>query len=517
MAAEALAGRRAADGALRWSNVALEASVVYVLLSAWARPRDGDALLLPPAVCLALPAGLLVARVLEWTAAQSSTRQVAGVLCAVAWGLAAARLSAPAGFWQTDAPRAVLLVSAIFGGPVRGGFQPLAFWASLLLWWRGSLLLEWLPGLDDALSRLRLGGLAVGAVVLLLARGDRGEAGHFGQVELFASVAAFLVAAVVCTGLSRRREMAGGAPAAPTLTEDQAPRTAGRGVAAAIAMLVGLGALVLAAWGADVVTPGLLAPAVSAVGEALGALAAALARLGQAIAGLWPTPQASGPGTPTPTPAPEVGEPLRLPRLELPSWLGLVLAIGMLVASLIVIGNMSAVAIRALFESTNNAPNPVTGLEPAPSRPAEERGPIAVLARLLRLFRRPFRPAARCRGASGAAQASAARDSDIGSIRDAYRELLKWAAARGCVRRPAETPDELRRRLSAACPPREAEIELLTTLYVAARYGRSDVSADRLERAREALVRVRAAPIEDDEKPRDDAAIARQGSPGRSV
>lgn len=497
------------EGLLRWSNAALEASVLYVVLAAWTRPRDGAAILLPLAACLALPGGLLARRALEWTAAQPIPRQVAAVLCATAWAVTAARLIAPPGFWQADAPRALLLISAIFGEPIRAGYQPLVFWASLLLWWRGHLLLDWLPGLDDALNRLRLGGLVVSAAVLLVALGDDAEQRRLAQVEQIAAVAAFLAAAVVSTAISRRREMAGGAMAAPTLPEAGRDSRSARPIAGLVAVFVGLAALAAAAWGADVVTPGLLAPGVSFVGEVLGALGAGLARIAQAIGSLWPTPPPTQPAATGPRPTPVIGEPFRLPRLDLPPWLGPFLAVVTLVAGLALVGRLFALAVRALLDTTYAAPNPVSGLEDEQPRPVEERGPIAVLARLLRLFRGTVRRG-RARGRDAAPPASnPATEPAVASVRDAYRELLRWADSRGCRRRADETPDELRRRLVAACPPRGPEITVLTSLYVAVRYGREPLRTPDLERARRAVVSLRAPRPEDDAGPRDGGAVAR--------
>jgi len=79
----------------------------------------------------------------------------------------------------------------------------------------------------------------------------------------------------------------------------------------------------------------------------------------------------------------------------------------------------------------------------------------------------------------------------MASIRAVYRAYLTWAAARGCTRGAAETPDEFRRRLISACPRAEAETALLTNLYVAARYGGLPCSAADVRRAELAVGRLR--------------------------
>src|SRR5919198_6611236 len=121
----------------RWGNVALEMTVVYLLLAAWARPRDGPAALLPLLAGLALPAALAIRELLDSAEVGDAVRLIATWLAALAWALSVARLCAPAGYWQSDAHRRALLLDAVFGGREVAGTQPLAFWASLLLWWRG--------------------------------------------------------------------------------------------------------------------------------------------------------------------------------------------------------------------------------------------------------------------------------------------------------------------------------------------------------------------------------------------
>ena len=155
MAAEPRLERDAEAGLLRWCNAGLEASVLYVLLAAWARPREGSTALLPVLACLAIPGALALRQALALTTVSAVVRQAAVVVSALAWALTAARLVAPTGYWQEDAPRALLVMGAMFGGPVPAGHQPLAFWTSLLLWWRGYVLLEWLPSVDDALGDRR--------------------------------------------------------------------------------------------------------------------------------------------------------------------------------------------------------------------------------------------------------------------------------------------------------------------------------------------------------------------------
>src|SRR5881398_709922 len=101
---------------LRWGNMGLEMAVVYLLLAAWARPREGPAALLPLLACLALPAALAIRDLLDSAEVGDAVRLIATWLAALAWALSVARLCAPAGYWQSDAHRGALLLSAVFGG-----------------------------------------------------------------------------------------------------------------------------------------------------------------------------------------------------------------------------------------------------------------------------------------------------------------------------------------------------------------------------------------------------------------
>ena len=491
--------RRREDGLLIWSNAAVEAAVLYLLLAAWARPRQGPAALLPLAACLAILAAPLLRRALESSTVAPLTRQIATALCALAWAVTAARLTAPAGYWQSDAPRAVLLLGALFGGPIPAGYQPLAFWAALLLWWRGHLLWDWPPSLDDALARFRLGCLVIGALAAVAAVADAPGQRRSVQLEQIVAIAAFFGAAVLTTGLSRRREMAGSAPAAPTLAEGGESLTVRRSVAPLLAVLAALLAIGLAIWGTDLLTPTLLAPAVSLGAQMLGALGAALVQAFQSLASLWPSPTPTPAATATQTPASAPVEPLQLPQIALPDWVGPALSVAILLGSALLVARFSMVALWGLFAGPYLRLSAVAGDGRAELAPVEERGPIAVLARFFRLFRRALRGSHAPTTAVKAGARPGAAEPSVSSIRSAYRELLRWAASQGWARQLHETPDEFRRRLVGLCPHVGAEVTLLTSLYVAARYGGRPHAEVDVRRARVAVTRLRK--MESQEQP----------------
>ncbi|HCI80521.1 MAG TPA: hypothetical protein DHW02_12615 [Ktedonobacter sp.] len=72
------------------------------------------------------------------------------------------------------------------------------------------------------------------------------------------------------------------------------------------------------------------------------------------------------------------------------------------------------------------------------------------------------------------------------TIREIYRALLRWSAARGLARKRAETPYEFRTRLSQRLPLAEPELSLVTEAYTATRYGRAVPNEDDVARVREA-------------------------------
>lgn len=480
---------------LRWANLGLEAAVFYLLLAAWVRPRDGTAALLPLLACLALPAGLAIRNLLDSTTVADLTRHLAAALAALAWAATAARVCAPPGYWEADAPRALLVVGAMVGGRDNPGLQPLAFWAALLLWWRGHALAAWEPGFDDALTRLRLGLVAVGAAVGLPAVADESAAGLSAQFEQLVGVGVFLVIALATTGLARRREMAGAGPAAtgpPASPPAPAarPTPAGLALAPVLVIVAALTVLAVAALGADALSPDALGPAVALGARALEAFGTAfawlLAQLGAAWSGLAPPLPAEPPARPI-TPSGD-----RTPGLPIsaPDWLGplvliLLSAVAAAGAMLLLVGLRRMLHWRA--DDTSNA---VEG-DDGPPTPVVPRHPATILALLVRLFRSlAERRESKLRNLAPVATLATPRQPTVESIRAAYRAYLRWSARRGLPRRPDETPDEFRRRLVAACPSVELEAELLTSLYVAARYGHAACSPNDLRRAQLALDRL---------------------------
>lgn len=86
--------------------------------------------------------------------------------------------------------------------------------------------------------------------------------------------------------------------------------------------------------------------------------------------------------------------------------------------------------------------------------------------------------------------------TEVASVRDLYRHLLRWAAGRGCPRGAAQTPLEFQAVLAEACPEGRREVDVLTQAYVQTRYGPRAPRVDDIHVLRAAwtdLRRVRSA------------------------
>lgn len=76
------------------------------------------------------------------------------------------------------------------------------------------------------------------------------------------------------------------------------------------------------------------------------------------------------------------------------------------------------------------------------------------------------------------------------SIREIYRALLRWSAARGIARKRAETPYEFRARLDKRLPLAEPELSIVTEAYTATRYGQAVPNESDVARVREAWIQL---------------------------
>jgi Domain of unknown function (DUF4129) len=477
---------------LRWSNALLEATVLYLLLAAWARPREGPAALLPLAAALALPGGMSTARLVGGSTVVGTIRPFTLVLVGLAWAFAAARLSAPAAYWLSGTQHDLLVLGVVIGGGGSGA-QPLAFWASLLLWWRGVMLSDWQPNLDDTLMRLAL-AVAVGAAAVGLSVAPDANGVPLVQLEQALGSALLLGLALLTTALGRRQEMAGWIKSAKAERSTTAPHasvplvmvTIGLGVLAVMA-LVGLGASLL--------SRDALAPALTLGWAGVSTFLGGVIGLIRDLSSLLPHLPDPSTGWTPPPPVDRAGEES---ALNPPAWIGL---LGLVVIAL---GLMALLVLPVLTDRQRRVNLLIAGLQ-APSGgsstplwPAAGKGPNVVLALVLRLFRGVLgSPGKRRRPRHSAPAGRWAGPPEPPSIRTCYRDYLRWAACRGCTRLPGETPDELLERLTRQFPAAAADSALLTTLYVDYRYGGRSVSAFNLQRVQVALGRLRLHKLPD--------------------
>ena len=478
----------------RLGMLLLEATAFYLVLAAWARPRAGPGGWLPLVVCLALPAALGLRQLVSSSSVSSAVQQITIPLAAATWGLLAARLVAPADYWARDLPGGMQLLGVVLGNQPGVGLQPLAFWASVLRWWRGPLLPDWDPPFDDVLGRFRLAAVIVGAAVLLAAGADGAGSAPAIQIEQAICAAVFLAGGLLTTAAARRREMAGAGAAGRA---GSARNRAGGRDFLAFGLVAGLALLLLcfAALAARELTPAVFAPLVDLGARAVAEAGAGLSWLAGSVGGLFgsllPPTQPAQPSESEP-PLRGLLEALPALHLSLPDWIGMavfIISLAMLTAG----GIMLVVLARRSF-AANLAEGiaAVVGSEHGPTAERRSVSPTAVVGLLIRLLRGARRVGrARARGAArpGARPATLTESPPIQS---AYGLLLAWAAEQGLSRRPHETPDELLERLTAACPEAAAALRLLTALYVDQRYGRASNDSVDADRAQVALAQLRS-------------------------
>lgn len=121
-----------------------------------------------------------------------------------------------------------------------------------------------------------------------------------------------------------------------------------------------------------------------------------------------------------------------------------------------------------------------------------------LLGWLLRLFRTLKR---RPRGGKR-------RSPEVESIREIYRRLLAWTAARGRPHVPAQTPYEYLEALIPWLPEKEADLRTLTESYVLARYGPDVPDAVRLRTMKECWGRIKGAKRGKEKKTKKEANVS---------
>ena len=96
-------------------------------------------------------------------------------------------------------------------------------------------------------------------------------------------------------------------------------------------------------------------------------------------------------------------------------------------------------------------------------------------------MRRLFRPRARARAVL----------PEIASVRQIYRQFLRWAAAAGFPRQQSQTPHEYLYQLAGLLPEAQGDLDLITQQYVRTRYGAWLPTEDELHQLRQSWYNVK--------------------------
>ena len=89
---------------------------------------------------------------------------------------------------------------------------------------------------------------------------------------------------------------------------------------------------------------------------------------------------------------------------------------------------------------------------------------------------------------------------EINTVRQIYRQFLRWAAAAGFPRQIAQTPHEYLYALSGTMPEFRGDMTMITRHYVRTRYGAGRVTEDDLHQMRQSWYNVKHKRAEDGSK-----------------
>jgi hypothetical protein len=247
---------------------------------------------------------------------------------------------------------------------------------------------------------------------------------------------------------------------------------------AAIGVVLILGLLI--AW---VVTPDLLQMLWAAIKAAWGFIWSLIVKLLLFIASLFPqTEPAELPPMPV-TPETEPDEVFKM--WTMPEWLK---SVTKLLMTILWVGLLLAAIWRISSDIFRWLRRKLAGMAGAEFEPlpgafrADLLGFLKrVLSRLLGL-KLPFR----------SRKGQAALPAEVASVRQVYRQLLRWAAAGGYPRQLSQTPDEYRGKLAGLLPAEAGDaLDLVTQRYMRVRYGAFLHTSDELKELSEAWHRLK--------------------------
>jgi len=229
----------------------------------------------------------------------------------------------------------------------------------------------------------------------------------------------------------------------------------------------------------SVITPDFLQLVIAAVKWVLHLILKVIAFL----VSLLPRPEPGEPPPPMPAmPAPEPAEQFRLWRM--PESVRSALRIGWTV---MVIGILLFSLWRLSSDIFRWLRHRLAGMAGAEFEPL----PGAFKADLLSLLKRML---SRLRGLRLPFRLGLKADAvlpDIASVRQMYRQFLRWAAAGGYPRHMSQTPNEYFHRLAGLLPEAEGDLDVITRQYGKVRYGASLPTEGELHRMSRSWHRVR--------------------------
>lgn len=229
----------------------------------------------------------------------------------------------------------------------------------------------------------------------------------------------------------------------------------------------------------SVITPDFLQLVIAALKWVLGLILKVIAFL----LSLIPRPESGGPPPPLPSmPAPEPAEEFRL--WSMPESVRSALRIGWTV---MVVGILLFCLWRLSSDIFRWLRLRLAGMAGAEFEPL----PGAFKADLLSLLKRIL---SRLRGLRLPFRVGVKADAvlpDIASVRQIYRQFLRWAAAGGYPKHISQTPIEYFYRLADLMPEAEGDLDLITRQYVRVRYGAAPPTEGALDRMGQSWHRVR--------------------------
>jgi hypothetical protein len=86
---------------------------------------------------------------------------------------------------------------------------------------------------------------------------------------------------------------------------------------------------------------------------------------------------------------------------------------------------------------------------------------------------------------------------EIASVRQIYRQFLRWAAAAGFPRHASHTPHEYLYELAGLLPEAQGDLDLITQQYVRTRYGAYLLNEDELHQLKQSWYNVKQYQLED--------------------